>query len=102
MAILGLGTDIAEIERIEKALGRTGEPFAKRILSQDEMSKFAELKQKVRCLANRFAAKEAASTALRTGIAKGLTFHLASKLDLESLAGVGRFRRATLEDPCLP
>lgn len=75
MAILGLGTDIAEIERIEKALGRTGEPFAKRILSQDEMTKFAELKQKGRYLAKRFAVKEAASKALGTGIAKGVTFH---------------------------
>ena len=75
MAILGLGTDIAEIERIEKALGRTGEPFAQRILSQGEMTKFAELKQKGRYLAKRFAVKEAASKALGTGIAKGVTFH---------------------------
>lgn len=45
MAILGLGTDIAEIERIDKALGRSGEPFARRILSEDEMAKFSQLKQ---------------------------------------------------------
>ncbi|EHH1024327.1 TPA: holo-ACP synthase [Vibrio parahaemolyticus] len=75
MAILGLGTDIAEIERIEKALGRSGEPFALRILSEDEMAKFSQLKQQGRYLAKRFAAKEAASKALGTGIAQGVTFH---------------------------
>lgn len=75
MAILGLGTDIAEIERIDKALGRSGEPFARRILSEDEMAKFSQLKQQGRYLAKRFAAKEAASKALGTGIAQGVTFH---------------------------
>ncbi|HCE4630314.1 TPA: holo-ACP synthase [Vibrio parahaemolyticus] len=75
MAILGLGTDIAEIERIEKALGRSGELFARRILSEDEMAKFSQLKQQGRYLAKRFAAKEAASKALGTGIAQGVTFH---------------------------
>ncbi|MFN1550651.1 holo-ACP synthase [Vibrio natriegens] len=75
MAILGLGTDIAEIERIEKALDRTGESFAQRILCEEEILKFSQLKQKGRYLAKRFAAKEAASKALGTGIAKGVTFH---------------------------
>ncbi|WP_319535479.1 holo-ACP synthase [uncultured Vibrio sp.] len=75
MAILGLGTDIAEIERIEKALARTGESFAQRILCEEEILKFSQLKQKGRYLAKRFAAKEAASKALGTGIAKGVTFH---------------------------
>ncbi|MCX8772291.1 holo-ACP synthase [Vibrio parahaemolyticus] len=75
MAILGLGTDIAEIERIDKALGRSGESFARRILSEDEMAKFSQLKQQGRYLAKRFAAKEAASKALGTGIAQGVTFH---------------------------
>ena len=75
MAILGLGTDIAEIGRIEKALERSGEAFAARILAEPEMAVFSELKQKGRYLAKRFAAKEAASKALGTGIACGVTFH---------------------------
>ncbi|MDV6253957.1 holo-ACP synthase [Vibrio sp. EA2] len=75
MAILGLGTDIAEIERIEKALDRSGDSFAQRILCEEEVVKFSQLKQKGRYLAKRFAVKEAASKALGTGIAKGVTFH---------------------------
>lgn len=74
MAIVGLGTDIAEIERVEKALARSGEPFAKRILTEAEWSRFSEIKQQGRFLAKRFAAKEAASKALGTGIAAGVTF----------------------------
>ncbi|MCP3697823.1 MAG: holo-ACP synthase [Aliivibrio sp.] len=75
MAIVGLGTDIAEIERVEKALSRSGDAFAERILSQSEFEKYQGLKQKGRFLAKRFAAKEAASKALGTGIAHGVTFH---------------------------
>lgn len=75
MAIIGLGTDIAEIERIEKALNRSGDAFAMRILADSEYQTFLSLKQKGRFLAKRFAAKEAASKALGTGIAHGVTFH---------------------------
>ncbi|MBU2897240.1 holo-ACP synthase [Vibrio hepatarius] len=75
MAIVGLGTDIAEIERVEKALARSGESFAQRILTEQELERFHSLKQQARFLAKRFAAKEAASKALGTGIAQGVTFH---------------------------
>ncbi|HBH7894339.1 TPA: holo-ACP synthase [Vibrio vulnificus] len=74
MAIVGLGTDIAEIERVEKALARSGVAFAERILSVQEMETFVSLKQQGRFLAKRFAAKEAASKALGTGIAHGVSF----------------------------
>lgn len=75
MAIVGLGTDIAEIERLEKALSRSGDAFAKRILAETEFQIYSSLKQQGRFLAKRFAAKEAASKALGTGIAHGVTFH---------------------------
>lgn len=75
MAIVGIGTDIVEIERVEKALSRSGDAFAERILSQSEFERYQGLKQKGRFLAKRFAAKEAASKALGTGIAHGVTFH---------------------------
>ena len=74
MAIVGLGTDIAEIERVEKALSRSGDAFAQRILTDAEYQKFSGLKQQARYLAKRFSAKEAASKALGTGIACGVTF----------------------------
>ncbi len=75
MAIVGLGTDISEIQRIEKAASRNGDAFAQRILTQNEFLKYQALKQKTRFLAKRFAAKEAAAKALGTGIACGVSFH---------------------------
>lgn len=75
MALMGLGTDIAEIARVEKALSRSGEAFAQRVLAPVEMVIFTQVKQQGRYLAKRFAAKEAASKALGTGIAQGVTFH---------------------------
>ncbi len=75
MAVVGFGTDIVEIERIEKVLQRTGEAFARRILSDPELVQYQSLKNQQRFLAKRFAAKEAAAKALGTGIAGGVTFH---------------------------
>ncbi|UXI01751.1 holo-ACP synthase [Photobacterium sp. TY1-4] len=75
MAILGLGTDIAAIDRVENVFSRTGDTFAERVLAPEELAVFHGLKHKARYLAKRFAVKEAASKALGTGIACGVTFH---------------------------
>ncbi|MBF9001627.1 MULTISPECIES: holo-ACP synthase [Vibrio] len=72
--IIGLGTDISEIARIEKALDRTGASFARRILTESEIEAFSQHKQPARFLAKRFATKEAAAKALGTGIAQGVSF----------------------------
>lgn len=72
--IVGLGTDIAEIERIEQVLARSGSAFAARILTPQELEQFNGRKQQGRFLAKRFAAKEAASKALGTGIGSGVSF----------------------------
>lgn len=72
--IVGLGTDIAEIARIEQVLARSGTAFAARILTPQELELFSARKQQGRFLAKRFAAKEAASKALGTGIAGGVSF----------------------------
>ena len=74
--ILGVGTDIVEIARIQQSLERLGERFAKRILTESEFEKFHSLNdtRAVAYLAKRFAAKEAAVKALGTGIAKGVSF----------------------------
>ena len=66
MAIVGIGTDIVEISRIEAVIGRSGDRFAKRILSDAEWDAYRQHKQPVRFLAKRFAVKEAASKALGT------------------------------------
>ncbi len=75
MAIVGIGTDIVEIQRIQAALERTGRGLAQRILTVEEMVVFDKHHHPERFLAKRFSAKEAASKALGTGIAKGISFH---------------------------
>ncbi|CCW29848.1 holo-ACP synthase [Xenorhabdus nematophila] len=75
MAIIGLGTDIVEISRIEKIVGRSGERLAKRILSDKEWLQYQQHNQPIRFLAKRFAVKEAAAKALGTGIRNGLAFN---------------------------
>lgn len=74
MAIVGIGTDIVEIGRIEAVVSRSGDRLACRILSPDEWLQYQQHNQPVRFLAKRFAVKEAASKALGTGIRDGLAF----------------------------
>lgn len=74
MAILGLGTDIIEVARIEAVVARSGDKFAQRILSPVEWLKYQSHHHPVRFLAKRFAVKEAAAKALGTGIRAGLAF----------------------------
>ena len=72
--IFGVGTDVVEIERIRKALERWGERFAERILSRRSCGASAH-KQPVAYLAKRFAAKEAFTKALGTGIKAPANWH---------------------------
>lgn len=74
MAIVGIGTDIVEIARIEAATARSGDRLARRVLSDGEWKIWETHQQQVRFLAKRFAVKEAASKALGTGIRNGLAF----------------------------
>ncbi|MEX5384603.1 holo-ACP synthase [Cronobacter muytjensii] len=75
MAILGLGTDIVEIDRIEAVISRSGDRLAKRVLSASEWAQYQTHQQPVRFLAKRFAVKEAAAKAFGTGIRNGLAFN---------------------------
>jgi len=75
MAILGLGTDIVEIARIEAVIARSGERLARRVLSDNEWAIWKTHHQPVRFLAKRFAVKEAAAKAFGTGIRNGLAFN---------------------------
>jgi holo-[acyl-carrier protein] synthase len=73
--IYGVGTDVVEIERIEKALTRFGERFARRILCESELKRFSVHKKPAAYLAKRFAAKEAFTKALGTGIHAPANWH---------------------------
>jgi holo-[acyl-carrier protein] synthase len=72
--IFGIGTDIVEVSRIAESLERFGHSFAMRILSEREMQEFMQSQLPARFLAKRFAAKEAFSKALGTGIRAPATF----------------------------
>jgi len=73
MSVLGLGTDIVEIGRIEQAIAGSNR-LAERVLTESEMTLFLDNKQPARYLAKRWAAKEAAAKALGTGIGRGISF----------------------------
>jgi holo-[acyl-carrier protein] synthase len=73
--IYGVGTDIIEIPRIEAALSRFGERFALRILCEPELRRFAAHRKPAAYLAKRFAAKEAFTKALGTGIHAPANWH---------------------------
>lgn len=79
--ILGLGTDIVEINRIEQKVPQAGDHqalaqcrLARRVLTGSELAIFINAAQPGRYLAKRFAAKEAAAKALGTGIGRGVSF----------------------------
>ena len=67
---VGIGTDIVQVIRISNVLERQGRAFAERVLCDNELTIFDAKKQQAAYLAKRFAAKEAASKALGTGIGK--------------------------------
>ncbi len=73
--ILGIGTDLCDIGRIERALKRHGERFARRILVAAELDRFRRHRKPAAYLAKRFAAKEAFSKALGTGIRFPVNWH---------------------------
>ena len=75
MAILGLGTDIVEIARIEAVISRSGDRLAQRVLSDYEWTQYQAHQQPVRFLAKRFAVTEAAAKAFGTGIRNGLALN---------------------------
>ena len=70
MKIIGIGTDIVEIARLEETLQRHPERFPERILHPAELKRFATETKQAAWLAKRFATKEAVAKALGTGIGK--------------------------------
>ncbi|MDC0205318.1 holo-ACP synthase [Pelagibacteraceae bacterium] len=74
MKIFGIGTDIVNIKRINKTIKLNGSKFKKRIFSKKEIAYCEKRKNSGAYFAKRFAAKEALSKALGTGIRKGIDF----------------------------
>ena len=73
--IYGVGTDLIEIPRVERALVRFGARFAERILCETELRRFRAHAKPAAYLAKRFAAKEAFTKALGTGIRAPANWH---------------------------
>lgn len=87
--IYGIGTDICQIPRIEAALARHGERFARKILGPQELEKYHARSAKnavrgLRFLATRFAAKEAFSKAIGLGLRMPMTWPAAQMLNAPS------------------
>lgn len=72
--ILGIGTDLANIERIEKTLARFGDRFRNRVFTEVEQQKAERRKDVAGTYAKRWAAKEACSKALGTGLRMGISW----------------------------
>ncbi len=70
--IIGLGSDLIDIRRIERSLERFGDRFRNRIFTDIEKTKSDRRKERVASYAKRFAAKEACSKALGTGLSRGV------------------------------
>lgn len=70
--IIGMGSDLIDIRRIEKTLERHGERFTQRCFTEVERTKSDRRRNRAASYAKRFAAKEACSKALGTGLAQGV------------------------------
>lgn len=70
--IIGLGSDLIDIRRIEKSLARFGDRFVQRVFTEIEQTKSDRRAQRAASYAKRFAAKEACSKALGTGFSRGV------------------------------
>ncbi len=70
--IIGLGSDLIDIRRIEKTIEKHGERFLARIFTDIERAKSDRRAQRAASYAKRFAAKEACAKALGTGLRRGV------------------------------
>ena len=82
--ILGIGTDLANIERIERTLDRFGDRFRNRVFTELEQAKAERRRDTAGTYAKRWAAKEACSKALGTGLAMGIAWKDMSVTNLKT------------------
>ncbi|GGE77599.1 holo-ACP synthase [Stappia taiwanensis] len=82
--IVGIGTDLIDIRRIEKTLDRFGERFVQRVFTEEERARSDRKRLRAASYAKRFAAKEACSKALGTGIRMGINWREMGVINLPS------------------
>ena len=82
--ILGLGSDLVDVRRIEEVLGRHGERFLARVFTAVERATAERRANRVETYAKRFAAKEACAKALGTGFRAGVFFRDLGVVNLPS------------------
>lgn len=82
--IIGIGSDLVDIRRIEATLDRFGERFVQRLFTDVEQKKSEGRKNRAASYAKRFAAKEACSKALGTGFRKSVYWRDLGVVNLKS------------------
>src|SRR5215469_7323615 len=82
--IIGIGSDLCDVRRIEQTLARHGERFVARIFTETERAAAERRARRVETYAKRFAAKEACSKALGTGFRAGVFFRDMGVVNLRS------------------
>src|SRR5262245_52411828 len=103
--IIGIGSDIIDIRRIERTLERFGERFVDRLFTQTERAKSEGRANRAASYAKRFAAKEACSKALGTGFRAGVFWRDLGVVNLPSgkptmvLTGAAAARLAAITPP---
>lgn len=103
--ILGIGTDLCNIDRIAGVLDRHGDRFRNRVFTETELSRAARRPHEPATLAKRWAAKEACSKALGTGLSMGIAWrdmavaNLRSGQPVMSLTGWAAERLAAMTPP---
>ncbi len=82
--IVGIGTDLCEVDRIARAIERHGDRFAQRVLVEAEFRRYLKHANRAGYVAKRFAAKEALSKALGVGIRAPMNWHNVGVLNRSS------------------
>jgi len=82
--IIGIGTDLVDIRRIEQTIARHGERFLLRVFTETERARSDRRKNRAESYAKRFAAKEACAKALGTGFRRGVLFRDMGVVNLPS------------------
>ena len=105
--IIGIGSDLSDVRRVQQTLDRYGERFTHRIFTEIERARSERKPDRAASYAKRFAAKEACAKALGTGISRGVFWRDMGVVNMRSgkptmaLTGGAAARLAALTPPGL-